>query len=332
MCILRCETRDPVVLLPDEIDGAPVTALGRYVLSGRAPDLSGRDTFSVRVTCGGPLPVHEADSIRAVTLPKQLKTVGSYAFYNCRSLEELTMTDSVSAFDGGSLMNCLSLHRIRLLAPPGGATCLPKILGETASELDVRFLHGDACTPLLFPAYTEELEDLSPAHIFQRRIHGAGYSYRQCFDGAALNFRQYDRALSELAERHDFYGRGTGRGAPARRALCSVGQRTRGLSRPPARARRPARLCARKQGDSVSLHVLLSLSVLSDAGIDAACTAAREAGQTAALSVLLAAAGPSKAARTRKNHSICKEARPCSPNDGPISGAKSCFPPAASFI
>ena len=45
MCILRCETRDPVVLLPDEIDGAPVTALGRYVLSGRAPDLSGRDTF-----------------------------------------------------------------------------------------------------------------------------------------------------------------------------------------------------------------------------------------------------------------------------------------------
>lgn len=143
----------------------------------------------MRVTCGGPPPVHEADSIRAVTLPKQLKTVGSYAFYNCRSLEELTMTDSVSAFDGGSLMNCLSLHHIRLLAPPSGATCLPKILGETASELDVRFLHGDTCTPLLFPAYTEELEDLSPAHIFQRRIHGAGYSYRQCFDGAVLNLR-----------------------------------------------------------------------------------------------------------------------------------------------
>ena len=63
VCILRCETRDPVVLLPDEIDGAPVTALGRYVLSGRAPDLSGRDTFSVRVTCGGPLPVHEVGCV-----------------------------------------------------------------------------------------------------------------------------------------------------------------------------------------------------------------------------------------------------------------------------
>ena len=199
-----------------------------------------------------------------------------------RSLEELTMTDSVSAFDGGSLMNCLSLHRIRLLAPPGGATCLPKILGETASELDVRFLHGDTCTPLLFPAYTEELEDLSPAHIFQRRIHGAGYSYRQCFDGAALNLRQYDRAFSELAERHDF-------AIAARVAV-------RRLAAPFAlsdSARADYLAVLREQGDSVSLHVLLSLSVLSDAGIDAACTAARETGQTAALSVLLAA-GPSK--------------------------------------
>ena len=109
-----------------------------------------------------------------------------------------------------------------------------------------------------------------------------------------LNLRQYDRALSELAERHDF-------AIAARVAV-------RRLAAPfalsdSARADYLALLrehggplaCAlAKQGDSVSLHVLLSLSVLSDAGIDAACTAAREAGQTAALSVLLAAAGPSK--------------------------------------
>ena len=220
-------------------------------------------------------------------------TVGSYAFYNCRSLEELTMTDSVSAFDGGSLMNCLSLHRIRLLAPPGGATCLPKILGETASELDVRFLHGDTCTPLLFPAYTEELEDLSPAHIFQRRIHGAGYSYRQCFDGAALNLRQYDRAFSELAERHDFAI--AARVAVRRLAApFALSDSARADYLAVLREHGGPLACAlAKQGDSVSLHVLLSLSVLSDAGIDAACTAARETGQTAALSVLLAA-GPSK--------------------------------------
>ncbi len=255
----------------------------------------------MRVTCGGPLPVHEADSIRAVTLPKHARTVGSYAFYNCRSLEELTMTDSVSAFDGGSLMNCLSLHRIRLLAPPGGATCLPKILGETASELDVRFLHGDTCTPLLFPAYTEELEDLSPAHIFQRRIHGAGYSYRQCFDGAVLNLRQYDRALSELAERHDFAI--AARVAVRRLAApFALSDSARADYLAVLREHGGPLACAlAKQGDSVSLHVLLSLSVLPDAGIDAACTAAREGRADRCALRAAHRRRPVKAARTRKN-------------------------------
>ena len=158
----------------------------------------------------------------------------------------------------------------------------------------MRFLHGDTCTPLLFPAYTEELEDLSPAHIFQRRIHGAGYSYRQCFDGAVLNLRQYDRALSELAERHDFAI--AARVAVRRLAApFALSDSARADYLAVLREHGGPLACAlAKQGDSVSLHVLLSLSVLSDAGIDAACTAAREAGQTAALSVLLAAAGPSK--------------------------------------
>ena len=66
IAILRCETRDDVVRLPDEIGGVPVTALGSYALSERAPDLTGRDTFRVRVTCGGPEPMHDANAIRAV--------------------------------------------------------------------------------------------------------------------------------------------------------------------------------------------------------------------------------------------------------------------------
>ncbi len=99
-------------------------------------------------------------------------------------------------------MNCMSLREVILHAAPSAPTCLPRLLGEYAGELDVRF---DEHARLLFPEYVEELEDLSPAHIFQRRIHGAGYSYRQCFDSGVLNFRQYDAALSELLERHDFF-------------------------------------------------------------------------------------------------------------------------------
>ena len=101
IAILRCETQDDTVTLPSEINGAPVTQLGPYALSERAPDLSGRETFAVRITCGGPEPVHDANAIRAVTLPTALQSVGSYAFYNCRRLETITLPQTVTDFGGG---------------------------------------------------------------------------------------------------------------------------------------------------------------------------------------------------------------------------------------
>ena len=90
------------------------------------------------------------------TLPKDAKSVGSYAFYNCRSLERIELTGSVSEFGGGALMNCMSLREVILHAAPSAPTCLPRLLGEYAGELDVRF---DEHARLLFPEYVEELED-----------------------------------------------------------------------------------------------------------------------------------------------------------------------------
>ena len=62
--ILRCETRDDDVRLPDEIGGAPVVSLGGYALSERAPDLTGRGTFRVRGDTIEIIPVYEELAIR----------------------------------------------------------------------------------------------------------------------------------------------------------------------------------------------------------------------------------------------------------------------------
>lgn len=118
---------------------------------------------------------------------------------------------------------------------------------------------------LLFPEYVEELEDLSPAHIFQRRIHGAGYSYRQCFDGGVLNFRQYDAALSELLERHDFSV--AARVAVRRLAVpfvLSDAAKAEYLTVLRAHGGNLAQSCA-KAGETAALTFLLSLGVLSAA-------------------------------------------------------------------
>ncbi len=294
IAILRCETRDDTVRLPDDIDGVPVTQLGPYALSERAPDLSKQETFSIRITCGGPEPVHDANAIRSVTLPGDLQSVGSYAFYNCRRLETITLPQAVTDFGGGALMNCRALHTVVLRAEPNTSTCLQKLLGEHAGELDVRF-GGNTPAHLLFPAYTEELEDLSPAHIFQRRIHGAGYGYRQCFDAGVLSFRQYDLALTGLLERHDFAV--AARVAARRLAVpYALSDTARDAYLDCLRAHGGALLrgCA-AAGESAAISFLLSLGVLTIADVETACDAAREKGQTAALSVLLAASGKSTA-------------------------------------
>lgn len=294
IAILRCETRDDAVTLPDAIDGVPVVQLGPYALSERTPDLSGREIFSVRVSCGGPQPTHDANAIRSVTLPAALQSVGSYAFYNCRRLETIMLPQSVTDFGGGALMNCRALRTIVLQADPGAPTCLQKLLGEHAGELDVQFA-GGAPARLLFPAYTEELEDLSPAHIFQRRIHGAGYGYRQCFDAGVLSFRQYDLALTGLLERHDFAV--AARVAARRLAVpYALSDTAREAYLDCLRAHGGAllRACA-AAGESAAISFLLSLGVLTAADVDAACDAAREKEQTAALSVLLAATGKTAA-------------------------------------
>lgn len=294
IAVLRCETRDDTVHLPDAIDGAPIVQLGAYALSERAPDLAGHETFPVRVTCDGPEPVHDANAIRSVTLPAHLQSVDSYAFYNCRRVETITLSGAVTGFGGGALMNCRALHTVVLRAEPNAPTCLQKLLGEHAGELDVRF-EGDASARLLFPAYTEELEDLSPAHIFQRRIHGAGYGYRQCFDAGALSFRQYDLALTGLLERHDFSV--AARVAARRLAVpyaLSDAARDAYLDCLRAHGGALLRACA-AAGESAAISFLLSLGVLTAADVDAACDAAREKEQTAALSVLLAASGKSAA-------------------------------------
>ena len=294
IAVLRCETRDDTVRLPNAIDGTPVVQLSAYALSERAPDLSGRETFSVRVTCGGSEPVHDANAIRSVFLPAALQSVGSYAFYNCRRLETITLSQTVTDFGGGALMNCRALHTIVLRAEPNAPTCLQKLLGEHAGELDVRF---ESRTPahLLFPAYTEELEDLSPAHIFQRRIRGAGYGYRQCFDAGILSFRQYDLALTSLLERHDFAV--AARVAARRLAVpYALSDTARDAYLDCLRAHGGAllRACA-AAGESAAISFLLSLGVLTAADVDAACDTAREKEQTAALSVLLAATGKTAA-------------------------------------
>lgn len=286
--ILRCAADAAHVVLPDLVLGQPVTALGPYALSQRAPDLSGcTDAFQVHVTCGGTPPQHDASAIRSVVLPAMLKTVGDYTFYNCRNLAQLTLTGSVERLGSDSFMNC-PLRKITLTLGEDGRSCLRPLLADCVADLEValRFPDGEEAR-LFFPAWHEELELLAAPHIFQTRIQGGGYACRQCVRDGVVDFGAYDGCLDRLLAEHDFP-------AVCRMAL----DRLRWPLRLSAGAEAAYRAALSDHGeeaaallldrrDTEGLSFLLAQKLLSPAQRSAACDSARQRGNTEALALLL---------------------------------------------
>ena len=292
VCILRCRTADPILRLPETVGGLPVVALGDYLCAAREPDVSQYDVFKVRLTTGEQVssaPVHDARAIERVVVPRSVQAIGSYAFYNCYNLQAVTVYAGLRSVGHGAFMNCTAFHQVELYAGERDKTCLPDLLGQTSGEL-LAILHlPQAEARLLFPPFNEELEDLGPAHIFQRRIEGAGYAYRQCIQNGVLSFLQYDGALERLLRIQDY-------DTACRVALLRLRWPV-GLSAP---ARADYLECLRAHAENAvhtlldsrdvpGLSALLALGTLDRAGLSQACDLARQMGQTEALALLLAA-------------------------------------------
>lgn len=304
LCLLRCETRDETVQLPDELFGKPITALGDYALAGRAPALPA-DAFTIRISGGGPAPVHNAAAIRCITLPRRLRRIGAYAFFNCRALATLSLTNTVDTLGGGALMNCAALRTIRLRFLSGETSLLQKLLNEHAGEItaDLQFADGGAAR-LIFPEYVEDLEELAAPHVFRYRIGGAGYAYRQCFAGGVLQFHQYDAALERLLQMHAF-------DAAARIALTRLrfpyaladGAKQTYLACLAAHGGALA-LSYAETGDTGPLAFLLKCGALTPNAVSAACDRARQCRQTEALSLLLDALGRQREPKPAKTFDL----------------------------
>ena len=288
VAVLRCAADTAHAVLPDRVLGQPVTALGPYALSQREPDLSGcADAFQVHVTCGGMSPQHDASAIRSLVLPAGLKTVGDYAFYNCRNLAHLTLTGSVERLGSDSFMNC-PVRSIALDLGADGKSCLRLLLADCLADLEVALRLPDGTEArLFFPAYREELELLAAPHIFQTRIQGGGYACRQCVQNGVVDFGAYDGCLDRLLAEHDFP-------SACRMAL----DRLRWPFRLSAGAKAAYRSALSDHGaeatsllldhrDTEGLSFLLAQRLLSPAQRAAACDAARQWGNTEALALLL---------------------------------------------
>lgn len=229
--VLRCFGTGGEAVIPERIRGKDVTEMGDYVFSdglrslpagswwdggdagraGAAYTEAGGDAYAGTgrdAHAETDLPPLCGLAVRAVSLPKTVRRIGRYAFYNCYDLERLALSSGVRDVGAGAFTGCRKLTQLVIEVIEGERSCFKEVLAELPQELVAQYRRmergsdGKLCPAgearLLFPAYYEEAVENTPARILETHVHGCGHRYRYAFDGTTFLFREYDRLFPWL--------------------------------------------------------------------------------------------------------------------------------------
>ena len=173
--------RDLVV--PETIDGCPVTEIGSFAFASR-------------------------DDIVRVVLPRGLQTIRSFAFQRCFSLREITVCNGIREYYDGVIRSCDALKMIHV-------RCIYennfRIVWEMLRDVDrmLRFhLYfeqegGTEQAALTFPEYVNEALEDTMARAIHFSIEGAGIAYRESVLREQIRFDDYDSHFHKLTD-YDF--------------------------------------------------------------------------------------------------------------------------------
>ena len=200
--------------------------------------------------CGEKLPVLEIaahafdgrEDLEKVELPKTIRALRAFSFFNCKALREFTLWDSVEDYYDGSLRQCLALSRITVyfereenyqivrdilgdsdrrlqfhlylleasqsrntasvVTSSGAATSSREKADSYERNSSVRSLTKELS--LLFPGYVDKVREDTMARQIHDTIDGCGYSYRQTVGRRQIDLRLYDKLF--LRAIHDTKG------------------------------------------------------------------------------------------------------------------------------
>ena len=115
ICIDRVYGYDTIVELPDMLEGFPVTELGAYIFSDHIDStelkmMQEKENFCTengRATRPeDDMPQAAGNRVEEIRLPRQLRKIGRYAFYNCFHLKKLTFYGKMQDLGAGALTGC----------------------------------------------------------------------------------------------------------------------------------------------------------------------------------------------------------------------------------
>ena len=173
--------------VPEQIEGMRVTEIGAYCFAGRGRERSEKTTEKAH------LRAIAGDAVESVHLPKTIRRIGSYAFYQCTRLERLSLYGSLCEVGGDAFMNCHRLHTLTVETGDFQMEGVRQMLAQLSLDIEVSFLKkGTVHARLLFPEYYESYDEIAPAHVFGRNIEGEGFRARQCVRAGEIDFALYD--------------------------------------------------------------------------------------------------------------------------------------------
>ncbi|WFR55544.1 leucine-rich repeat protein [Anaerocolumna sp. AGMB13025] len=205
--IISCKGYGTEVFLPGWINGYPVRRIGAYAFSDPVRSLSKYSDNTevlqevipgIKVPGGKPGFLY-GQRLQEISLPKDLRVIDEYAFYNCKELTTVNLAVSRIQIENGAFMNCDKLYYINIDAAPEDLTSARNILIELISELCITFSPEGEKVVFLFPEYYEYSVENTPARILQEELYGAGYRYRLCFNQGRMDVMGYD-TLFQTAE------------------------------------------------------------------------------------------------------------------------------------
>lgn len=182
----------PVLTLPEQIAGLPLTEIGDYCFAAASPyrkECLPKQT-GIRALCG--------DYMEEIVLPDSVTALGRFAFYNCKNLRHLSIGAALVTIGSDAFMNAGRLHALTIRGSAGSVTGARPISAQITHDIEILFITGEEPeAKVLFPEYTESYDEIAPAHIFGRNIEGEGFRARQCFENGVLDFGEYDAVFTQ---------------------------------------------------------------------------------------------------------------------------------------
>lgn len=206
--LLRAYGQLPEVVLPEQIAGYSLTEISPYCFSAFAhlpEDGVWEDTYvqangakaeekdAALAVKNAALQELSGSYVTSVVLPDTVRKLGNCAFYSCSALKEIHISENVQELGSDVFMNCLKFDKITVRCGIDKKTGIRQMLAQLSSHIEVYFYgEGGIEAVLFYPEFYESYDEITPAHVFGRKITGEGFRARQSFTDGVVDLLQYD--------------------------------------------------------------------------------------------------------------------------------------------